>query len=78
MRQSRKSSSTCLSFDIEQLFWKEYEMTDRKLLVEDKEGVETILLALEGIGPEIPDKLVIKALSRSLWHILDYIIWRIR
>ena len=53
-------------------------MTDRKLLVEDKEGVETILLALEGIGPEIPDKLVIKAISRSLWHILDYIIWRIR
>ena len=53
-------------------------MTDRKLLVEDKEGVETILLALEGIGPEIPDKLVIMALSRSLWHILDYLIWRIR
>ena len=51
-------------------------MTTRKELVEDMEGVETILLALDGLRDEIPDKVVIKAICRCLWHILEYLIRR--
>lgn len=51
-------------------------MTTRKTLVEDMQGMEDILLALDGLHPEIPDKVVIKALSRALWHILEYLIRR--
>lgn len=51
-------------------------MTQREILVEDKQGVETILCALEGIGPELTDKVVILAICRCLWHILDYMIRR--
>ena len=51
-------------------------MTQREILVEDKQGVETILCAMEGIGPELTDKVVILAICRCLWHILDYMIRR--
>ena len=51
-------------------------MTTRKTLVEDMQGMEDILLAFEGLHPEIPDKVVIKALTRALWHILEYLIRR--
>lgn len=51
-------------------------MTTRHDLVKDMEDAETILLALEGIGPEIPDKAVIRAIVRCLWHILEYLIRR--
>lgn len=51
-------------------------MTTRKVMVEDMQGMEDILLALEGLHPEIPDKLVIKALARAVWHILEYLIRR--
>ena len=51
-------------------------MTTRKILVEDMQGVEDILLALDGLHPEMPDKLVTKALTRAIWHILEYLIRR--
>ncbi len=51
-------------------------MTTRQTLVEDMQGVEDILCALDGIHPEIPEKIVIRALARCLWHILEYIIRR--
>lgn len=51
-------------------------MTTRKILVEDMQGVEDILLALDGLHPDIPDKAVVKALTRAIWHILEYIIRR--
>ena len=51
-------------------------MTQREILVEDKHGVETILCALEGIGPDLTDKEVIRAMCRCLWHILEYMIRR--
>lgn len=51
-------------------------MTTRKIMVEDMQGMEDILLALEGLHPEIPDKLVVKALARAVWHILEYLIRR--
>lgn len=51
-------------------------MTTRKVMIEDMQGTEDILLALEGLHPEIPDKLVIKALARAVWHILEYLVRR--
>lgn len=51
-------------------------MTTRKTMVEDMQGVEDILLALDGLHPEMPDKLVIRALARAIWHILEYLIRR--
>lgn len=53
-------------------------MTDRKTLVDDMQGIETILLDLEGVTPcpELSDKMVVKMICRCLWHILEYIIRR--
>ena len=51
-------------------------MTTRKTLIDDMQGVEDILLALDGLHPDIPDKLVIKALTRAIWHILEYLVRR--
>lgn len=51
-------------------------MTGRKELVEDMQGVEAILCALDGVGEEIPDKMVIRAMCRCLWHILEFLIRR--
>jgi hypothetical protein len=51
-------------------------MTDRKILVEDMQQTEDILLALDGLHPEIPDRMVIKALTRAIWHILEYLVRR--
>lgn len=51
-------------------------MTTRKDLVKDMEDAETILLALDGVRSEIPDKVVIRAIVRCLWHILEYLIGR--
>lgn len=51
-------------------------MTTCNDLVDDMRGVEKILCALDGIGKEIPDKVVIRAVCRVLWHILEYLIRR--
>lgn len=51
-------------------------MTTRKTMVEDMQGMEDILLALDGLHPEIPEKVVIRALARALWHILEYLVRR--
>jgi hypothetical protein len=51
-------------------------MTTRKILVEDMQQAEDILLALDGLHPEMPDRMVIKALTRAVWHILEYLIRR--
>jgi hypothetical protein len=51
-------------------------MTTRKDLVQDMDDAETILLALDGLRDEIPDKMVIRAIVRCLWHILEYLIRR--
>jgi hypothetical protein len=40
------------------------------------EDAETILLALDGLREEIPDKIVIRAIVRCLWNILEYLIRR--
>ena len=52
-------------------------MTDRKTLVDDMTGVETILLDLDDVTScGMSDKQVIKAICRCLWHILEYLIRR--
>lgn len=52
-------------------------MTDRKTLVDDMTGMETILLDLEDVTPSgMSDKQVIKAICRCLWHILEYLVRR--
>ncbi len=51
-------------------------MTTRHDLVQDMEDAETILLALDGLREDIPDKTVIRAIVRCLWHVLDYLIRR--
>ena len=51
-------------------------MTTRNNLVKDMEDAETILLALDGLREDIPDKTVIRAIVRCLWHVLDYLIRR--
>lgn len=51
-------------------------MTTRQNLVEDLQGVESILCALEGVGPDIPDRKVILMLSRVIYHILEFLIRR--
>lgn len=49
-------------------------MKDRDLLIEDLQDIETILLALNGVGPELHDKAVIKALARTCYHVLVHAI----
>jgi hypothetical protein len=51
-------------------------MTTRHDLVKDMEDAETILLALDGLREDIPDKTVIRAIVRCLWHILEYLLRR--
>lgn len=53
-------------------------MTTRKDLVDDMQGVETILCAIEGIGKEISEKDMKRAAFRVLWHVLEYLIRRDR
>lgn len=49
-----------------------YYDTDRQLLIDDLQQVETLLLALEGVGPELSDKAVIIALARATYHVLAH------
>ena len=49
---------------------------NRETLMSNKNDMETILCALEGIGQDISDKAVIRAMCRALWNILDYLLRR--
>ncbi len=52
--------------------------TEREILVEDMQGIETILLDREGVTPypALSDEAVILAMCRCLWHILKHLILR--
>ena len=54
-------------------------MTTRELLIEDREGIETVLCELENTGIEhkLTELQVIRAMARAPWHILGWIITRI-
>ena len=51
-----------------------YYDTSRELLTEDMQDMTTILGALEGVGPELPERTVILAMARAIYHILAYAI----
>ena len=52
----------------------QYYDTSRELLTEDMQSMTTILGALEGVGPELPERTVILAMARAIYHILAYAI----
>ena len=51
-------------------------MTNRNEILSDKAQLETLLLALDGIGPDMSDKACIRAICRCLYHLLDFILGR--
>ena len=51
-------------------------MTTRKMMVEDMQSMDDIMLAIDGVHPEIPEKAVIMALTKAVWHILEYLVRR--
>ena len=51
-----------------------YYDNSRELLMEDMEGMETVLGALEGVSPELPERTVMLAMARAIYHILAYAI----
>ena len=52
-------------------------MTTRKTLIEDMQGMETVLLDLEDVTPSgMSDKMVVLMICRCLWHILEWLIRR--
>ena len=51
-------------------------MTTRNDLLTDKAEIETFLCALGGVSEEIPDKKAIVAITRAIWHILDFLLRR--
>ena len=46
-------------------------MTDkeRKDLISDLNGIETVLCAIEGVGPQMTDKDAFRAVARAVWRI---------
>lgn len=52
-------------------------MTTRKLLVEDMQNIETLILDLEDVTPcGYSEKKCVLIICRCLWHILEYIVRR--
>lgn len=54
-------------------------MTQREILIEDMQGMETVLCKLEDrtVAPDLTELQVIRAICRTLWHILTWIVKRI-
>ena len=52
-------------------------MATRKQLADAWQGMDTVLCALDGTGPELTDKAMKKAMARALWLVLDWIVRRI-
>ena len=49
-----------------------YYDTDRQLLIDDMQQIETLLIAIDGVGPELTDKAAVRALARAVYHVLAY------
>lgn len=54
-------------------------MTQREILIEDMQGMETVLCKLEDrtCAPGMTERQVIMAICRTLWHILNWIVKKI-
>lgn len=48
---------------------------NRENLIKAWQDVTTTLLALEGVGQEIPDHVAKLALTRAMWYTLDWIVY---
>ena len=52
-------------------------MTDRTTLIEDMQGMETLILDLEDVTPcGYSEKKCVLMICRCLWHILEYLVRR--
>lgn len=49
-------------------------MTQREILIEDMQGMETVLCKLEDktVAPGMTERQVIMAICRCLWHVLNH------
>lgn len=54
-------------------------MTQREILIEDMQGMETVLINLDdnAVEHQMTERQLIRAMARTLWHILTWIIKRI-
>ena len=53
-------------------------MTQREILIEDMQGMETVLINLDdAVEHQMTERQLIRAMARTLWHILNWIIKRI-
>lgn len=47
---------------------------NRENLIKAWQDVTTTLLALEGVGQEIPDHIAALAMTRAIWYMMDWIV----
>ena len=47
---------------------------NRENLIRAWQDVTTTLLALEGVGEEIPDHVAALAMTRAIWYMMDWIV----
>lgn len=54
-------------------------MTQREILIEDMQGMETVPINIDDNAVEhlMTERQLIRAIARTLWHILTWIIKRI-
>ena len=54
-------------------------MTQREILIEDMQGMETVLINLDDktVDHQMTERQMFRAMARTLWHILTWIIKRI-
>lgn len=50
------------------------DVGNRANLIEAWQDVTTVLLAMEGIGQEIPDSVAVLVMNRAIWLTLDWIV----
>ena len=53
-------------------------MTQREILIEDLQGMETVLIDLDdnSVEQHMTERQLIRAIARAVWHILTWIIKR--
>jgi len=53
-------------------------MTTREILIEDMQGMETVLIDLDdnSVEQHMTERQLIRAIARTVWHILTWIVKR--
>ena len=54
-------------------------MTNREMMIDDMRGMETVLCDLDdnAVEHKLTERQLIRAMARTLWHILNWIIRKI-